>query len=104
MEWTPIKYRKLDNEEKEYFANRLGVSPEDLTDEETLIFCCPMPDDEQEILVTRELSDGTRIVDNDICSFDGLSYALEGNGDWDGVIAWTPYPAPYDGAREEILE
>lgn len=37
-----------------------------------------------------------RYVKEDICEWDEYGCGLEGNGDWDGVDAWMPKPAPYD--------
>lgn len=63
------------------------------------MFDCPMPDDEQEILVATEWG-----VDKDVCCVDtddwgNHSFGLDGRGDWDGVIAWAEMPK-YDSERK----
>jgi len=90
--WVPIKYRPMDEEEKQYWSEYMGV------DDEMEMFDCPMPEDGQEILVTFK----SGYVNMDVCEIDGGLYGLEGNGDWDGIIAWMPLPEPYrkDGEKD----
>ena len=88
--WIPIKYRPMDEEEKQYWSEYMGA------DDEMEMFDCPMPEDGQEILVTFK----SGYVNMDICEIDGGLYGLEGNGDWDGIIAWMPLPEPYSEVEE----
>lgn len=92
-EWTPVKMRPMDSEEREYWEDQFG---EELEDEDAVMFDCPMPEDGQEILVSYR-----KWISMDKCEIDGGCYGLEGNGDWEDVIAWMPQPEPY---REEGTE
>lgn len=85
-DWIPVTYRPMDKEEREMAESEIGK----LTDEEALIFDCPMPEDGEEILISTE-----HMVSADICSRDGLWIGLESYGDWFGVLAWMPMPDPY---------
>ena len=91
--WIPVKFRPMDSEEREYFEEQFG---EELADEDAVMFDCPMPEDGQEILVSYR-----KWISMDKCEIDGGCYGLEGNGDWDGVIAWTPLPEPYGERRTD---
>lgn len=91
--WTPVKMRPMDSEEREYWEDQLG---EKIEDEDAVMFDCPMPDDGQEILVSYR-----KWINMDKCEIDGGLYGLEGNGDWEDVIAWMPSPEPYVERREE---
>ena len=56
----------------------------------------PMPDEGQEILVS--FGD---VVDKDTnMTDDGVSYYLDGWGDWEYVDAWMPLPEPYKGVEK----
>lgn len=85
--WIPLKFRPMDSEEREYWEEQIG---EELTEADAVILDCPMPEDGQEILVSYR-----KWISMDKCEIDGGCYGLEGNGDWDGVIAWMPIPKPY---------
>ena len=91
--WIPVKFRPMDSEEREYWEDQFG---EELADEDAVMFDCPMPEDGQEILVSYR-----KWINMDKCEIDGGCYGLEGNGDWDDVIAWMPLPEPY---KEETWE
>lgn len=91
--WIPVKYRPMDSEEREYWEDQFG---EELADEDAVMFDCPMPEDGQEILVSYR-----KWINMDKCEIDGGCYGLEGNGDWEDVLAWMPLPEPY---REERTE
>lgn len=86
--WIPVKFRPMDSEEREYWEEQIG---EELADADAVMFDCPMPKDGQEILVSYR-----KWISMDKCEIDGGCYGLEGNGDWDGVIAWMPQPKPYE--------
>lgn len=49
MKWIPVKFRPMDEEEREYWEDQFG---EELADEDAVMFDCPMPEDGQEILVS----------------------------------------------------
>ena len=86
--WIPVKFRPMDSEEREYWEEQFG---EELADADAVLFDCPMPEDGQEILVSYR-----KWISMDKCEIDDGGYGLEGNGDWDGVIAWMPQPKPYE--------
>ena len=90
--WIPIKTRPMDEEEREYWEDHFGY---ELADEDAVLFDCKMPDDGQEILVSYR-----KWISMDKCEVDDGCYGLEGNGDWDGVIAWMPVPEPYKGVED----
>ena len=90
--WIPVKFRPMDSEEREYWEEQFG---EKLADEDAVMFDCPMPEDGQEILVSYR-----NWICTDKCEMDGGCYGLEGNGDWDGIIAWMPLPTPYEEKEE----
>lgn len=87
QQWIPIKMRPMDTEEREYWENHFDY---ELTDEDAVLFDCKMPDDGQEILVSYR-----KWIGMDKCEIYCGCYGLEGNGDWDGVVAWMPLPEPY---------
>ena len=75
--WIPFKTRPLTDEEKQEYPDW------------TYIFDCPLPDDEEEIL----LSNG-KYVWTDTFINDGECY-LDGGDDIDEGMAWLPLPEPY---------
>ena len=81
--WIPFKKRPLTDEEKQEYPDW------------TYIFDCPLPDDEEEIL----LSNG-KYVWTDTFINDGECY-LDGGDDIDDGMAWMPLPAPYKGGDSE---
>ena len=95
QEWIPVKYRPMTAEERKRFEEEYIYGYE-LEDDEALMFDCEMPEDGQEILVSCRYGR----VDEDICQYDGEFYGLEGNDDWDGIIAWMPLPEPYREEKE----
>lgn len=86
-EWIPITYRPMDEEEYEEYRREF----DELPIEDRKMFSCPMPEDDQEILICTSWGG----VSQDRCELDVYGYALETQGDWDGVIAWMPLPDPY---------
>lgn len=82
--WIPFKKRPLTDEEKQEHPDW------------TYVFDCPLPDDEEEIL----LSNG-KYVWTDTFINDGECY-LDGGDDIDDGMAWMPLPKPYreDGEAE----
>ena len=91
--WIPVKFRPMDSEEREYWEDQFG---EELEDEDAVMFDCPMPEDGQESLVSYR-----KWISVDRCELDCGCYGLEGNGDWEDVIAWMPLPEPYIERRTE---
>ena len=81
--WIPFKKRPLTDEEKQEYPDW------------TYIFDCPLPDDEEEIL----LSNG-KYVWTDTFINDGECY-LDGGDDIDEGMAWMPLPKPYKGGDSE---
>ena len=89
--WIPIKTRQMDEEERVEWSEKLGY---DLENDEAVIYTSQLPDDGQEVL-TCSLYGTIRTdkFENDPdygCSF-------EENGDMDGIVAWMPLPAPWEG-------
>ena len=72
-EWIPITYRPMDEEEYEDFKKEFGELPI----EERKMFSCPMPEDDQEILICNSWGG----VSQDRCEMDECGYGLEENGD-----------------------
>ena len=92
-EWIPITYRPMTVEERIAFAEHYGVEYCDTLEEK--VFDCPMPEDGQEILISKSWGVVEDVADNDIDGEGFICYGLEGNGDWDGVDAWMPKPERY---------
>lgn len=88
--WIPVKMRPMDSEEREYWEEHTGFT---LTDDMAQTFDCPMPNDGQRIWVQTK----NGFVFDDVCDADCDGIGLEGNGDWDDIIAWMPMnvPEPY---------
>lgn len=88
-QWIPVKFRKMTDEEVKEYEEQIG---EQLSKNECVCFDCPLPESDQEILVCTKF--GTIYMD--VCEYDpDYGYGLESNGDWDGIVAWMPLPAPY---------
>lgn len=92
MTWTPVKMRPMDEEERAYWSDHYGY---DIEYEDAVIFDCQMPEDGQEILVSYR-----KWIAMDKCEIDGGCYGLEGNGDWEDVVAWMPLPKPWKGEED----
>lgn len=91
-QWILIKKRPGTDEEYEEFS-QYGDCPR----EDFRVFECPLPDDDQEVLVTTRWGDvciDTWHRDVDCCYFEDYS-------DDDDVIAWMPKPEPYKKEGEE---
>ena len=86
-EWIPIKMRPGTDEEYEEFS-QYGDCPR----EDFRVFECPLPDDEQKVLVTTRWGD----ICTDIWHRDIDCCYFEDNCDDDDVVAWMPLPEPYD--------
>lgn len=81
--WIPFKKRPLTDEEKQEYPDW------------TYIFDCPLPDDEEEIL----LSNGKHVWMDTFIN-DGECY-LDGGDDIDDGMAWMSLPTPYKGGDSE---
>lgn len=82
--WTPLTKRPMTEEEKELHKEILDYC------DDAEIFISPLPDDEQEVLITvfGHVTIDTFEKDSmDGCSFEGY--------DIDDVTAWMPLPEPY---------
>ena len=78
--WILFKKRPLTDEEREEYPDW------------AYIFDCPLPEDEEEILLTNGFHVWTDTFIN-----DGGCY-LDGGDDIDEGMAWMPMPKPYKGA------
>ena len=76
LHWIPVKWREPTAEESKYYSYMAD---------------CPMPEDEQPILITR-----CGWVEIDICMYDSEFY-LDSGEDWRDVTAWMPLPEPWRG-------
>ena len=91
-EWIPIKLRPGTDEEYEEFC-KYGDCPR----EDFRVFECPLPDDDQEVLVTTRWGHVCIDIwhrDVDCCYFE--TYC-----DDDDVIAWMPLPESYKKEGDE---
>ena len=86
-EWIPIKLRPGTDEEYEAFSQYSDCPRKDFR-----VFECPLPDDNQEVLVTTRWGD----VCIDIWHRDVDCCYFENNSDDDDVIAWMPLPEKYN--------
>lgn len=84
--WIPVKTRALSAEEVKEVNEKYGF-----VGEEAWCICSPLPEDNQEVLITTKYGDVVLTefcVDVDGCWFDGYE-------DRDDVLAWMPLPKPY---------
>lgn len=79
--WHEIKTRPATEEEQEQHCW-------------LYVFECPMPDDEEEILIATK-----RRVNTDTCYIDG-EYYLDSGKSWRDVTAWAKMPR-YKGSEQE---
>ena len=94
QQWIPIKTRPMTEEERWNFEEHCGVQ---LDDEDAVFFDCPMPDEGQRIWVQTK----NGYIFDDVCDGSDDFIGLEGNGDWDDIVAWMPMfiPDKYEGAE-----
>lgn len=94
-QWTPIKFRPMNEEEKQYWEEHYGYKFGD--DYDGTMFDCPMPDDGDEVWVCSKCGN----VWQDTCVVDE-GIGLEENGDWEDIVAWMPFnrPEPYKGEED----
>ena len=93
-QWIPLKLRPMDEEERQHYADVYGYDENDF---DGTMFDCPMPEDGEEIWVCSK----NGYVWQDLCQEDEGFY-LEGNGDWEDIVAWMPLnkPKPYKGEED----
>ena len=86
--WIRFESRQMDEEERQEYSERFGY---ELDDDEAVIYCCPLPDHAQEVLICDMYGD-VRVdtFDND----PDYGIWFEENGDMDGIVAWMPLPGP----------
>lgn len=96
--WIPIKFRPMDEEEKQYWEEHYDYDFGD--DYDGTMFDCPMPDDGDEVWVCSKCGN----VWQDTCQWDDGGLYLESNGDWDDIVAWMPFerPKPWRGEANEV--
>ncbi len=80
--WIPLKARPMTEEEANYYRAYAEYGVE--------MFDCPLPDDGQEVLISRDgkVGTGTFVQDDLICYFGEVGI--------DNVDAWQPMPKPYE--------
>ena len=82
--WIEFQTREMDAEEKAYFL-------ENFPDMKTFeMYCCEMPEDGQDILV----SDGLDVW-ADVCYYDYDFIGLESTREIEPGMAWQPMPKPF---------
>lgn len=87
--WIPITYRPMTEEEVKKIETYFGLP---LDEKDKKCFSCPMPEHDQEILISTKWG-----VSKDICLYDcDEGYSLDERGDWEDVDAWMPLPARYE--------
>lgn len=98
-QWIPVKFRPMDEEEKQsikpYLEEHYGYT---LDECDCILFDCPMPDDGQEVWVCSKCGN----VWQDSCVIDE-GIGLEENGDWLDIVAWMPFerPKPWKGEAND---
>ena len=88
IEWIPIKFRPLTDEEKELFESGFVIDN---------AFDCPLPDDDEEVLVSTIF--GTVMFDT-FCRDSDYGCYFE-DYDYDQILAWAHKPNPYKEAIKE---
>lgn len=92
--WVKIESRPMDEEERQYYSERLGY---DVEYGDAVIYCCQLPEHGQNVLVCNEY--GHIWLD----TFDDdpdYGVGFETNGDMDGLVAWMPLPEPPESEEE----
>lgn len=102
MEWIPVTTRKLTRKEMEEAAERYGMEPEDFAD--GWVYTCPLPDDDQDVLITTRVW-GYVVIDTFCIDEEGAKYFADHEDEGD-VLAWMPLPDPYKNPldhRDEVI-
>lgn len=91
--WIPFTQREMTEEEKEYIGEELGY-----------ILDCPLPEEDEEILVTYRFKEDL-YVDVDTFLRDGFACYLDSGSDLvTEAIAWRRKPEPYKkGEKHEAV-
>lgn len=93
--WIPVTFRNMTEQEAKEMEEEFGMT---LQEDEKVMFNCPMPENDQEILVCTKW--GHIYIDR--VEYDpDYGYGLESNGDWDGITAWMSLPKPYEVKNNE---
>ena len=87
-EWIPIQSRPATDEEYSIFRERYG---DDIPREDCQSYCCRMPEDGQEVLITTTWGD----VCIDTYAYDDGCGWFEDHEDLEDIIAWMPLPEAY---------
>lgn len=70
--------------------------------EGTIILESPMPEENQEVLITVKGSGGSVWVDKDTAMNDGDGWYTDGGYEWlDDIVAWMPLPKPYEEVKDD---
>lgn len=85
--WIPIKTRPMTEEEKEHYRE-LGWNDVFLD----TIYDCDLPEDGQTVLITTKYGE----VQTDTFCDDGDGALFETYSDDEDVLAWMPFPEPYN--------
>ena len=92
-QWIMIESRPMDKEEREYYSERYDFP---LNEDEAVIYCCPLPEHGQEVLVLNRYG---RIWLDTFDDDPDYGVGFETNGDMDGIVAWMPLPEPPKGVE-----
>ena len=93
MQWIPVTYRPMTDEEKKDYAERTGYDEDDF---DTML-ACPLPDDGETVLVTDRYGN----VETDTFCNDCDGCYFECNCDMDDVKAWMRLPKAYSESEEQ---
>ena len=83
--WIEITYRDITDEERELYGEEIEF-----------FYDCRLPEDGEEVLITTDggLVRSTTFYNDDCAYFEGWE-------DKDEVVAWMPFPKPFEKAREK---
>ena len=90
--WIPIKTRDLTDKEKHELYDAFDINILELTPRESWTYCCRLPEEDQEVLVTTNLWENVTITTFH-ADEDGVYF--EDYEDRDDLLAWMPLPKPY---------
>lgn len=89
QEWIPLKWRKSTTEEKELYGDEVYIAD------------CKLPDDGDEILISR--CDGNFVSVVEFCNDGDYGIGDSDGNDWlTEVDAWMPLPKGYQKPAEEV--
>ena len=90
QKWYMITSRPMTEDERKERSEKVGY---DIPQDEAVIYNCPLPDDEQVVIIYTNWGK----VYFDIFHDDRDRCYFEYNGDMDGITAWIPLPEPPRG-------